>query len=131
MKKVLPKIGISFLKLLGYTPFWLLYFWADLIYLVCYYLVGYRKKTVIQNLKNSFPEKTDQETKEITIKFYRHFADLVVETIKAFQMNEQDVSKSAVHYKNPEILDELYAQGKSVALLSGHYGNWEWTDFFA
>ena len=126
MKKVLPKIGISFLKLLGYTPFWLLYIWADLIYLVCYYLVGYRKKTVIQNLKNSFPEKADREIKEITIKFYHHFADLVVETIKAFQMNEKAIEKR-FHYKNPEVLNELYDQGKSVALLSGHYGNWEWT----
>ena len=126
MKKVLPRIGISFLKLLGYAPFWLLYFWADLIYLVCYYLVGYRKKTVIQNLKNSFPEKTDQEIREITVKFYRHFADLVVETTKAFQISEEALNKR-FYYKNPEVLNEFYAQGRSVALLSGHYGNWEWT----
>jgi len=126
MRKVLAKIGVLFLKMLGYTPFWLLYFWADIIYLLCYYLIGYRKKTVAQNLKNSFPEKTDQEIKEITRKFYHHFADLVVETIKAFQMNEEMLN-NRFHYKNPEILDELYAHGKSVALLSGHYGNWEWT----
>lgn len=126
MRKVLAKIGVLLLKMLGYTPFWLLYFWADLIYLLCYYLIGYRKKTVAQNLKNSFPEKTDQEIKEITRKFYRHFADLVVETIKAFQMNEEMLN-GRFHYKNPEILDELYAHGKSIALLSGHYGNWEWT----
>jgi KDO2-lipid IV(A) lauroyltransferase len=126
MKKTLARIGVSLLKLLGYTPFWLLYFWADIIYLICYHLISYRKKTVLQNLKNSFPEKTDQEIKEIAINFYRHFADLVVETIKAFQMNEESFKKR-FQYKNPEILDELYAQGKSVALVSGHYGNWEWT----
>ena len=126
MKNVLARIGVSFLKLLGFTPFWLLYFWADLIYLLCYYPIGYRKKTIIRNLKNSFPEKTDQEIKEITRNFYRHFADLIVETIKAFQMNEEAFGKR-FRYKNPEIMDELYGQGKSVALLSGHYGNWEWT----
>lgn len=126
MKKLLARIGIFLLKLLGFTPFWLLYLWADLIYFVCYHVIGYRKKTVIQNLKNSFSEKTDQELKEITHQFYRHFADLVVETIKAFQISETELRKR-FHYKNPEILNELYAQGKSVALLSGHYGNWEWT----
>jgi len=126
MKKAFARIGVSFLKLLGYTPFWLLYLWADLIYLVCFHLIGYRKKTVLQNLRNSFPEKTDQEIKEIAIKFYRHFADLVVETIKAFQISEDSLKKH-FHYKNPEVLSEIYAQGKSVALLSGHYGNWEWT----
>lgn len=126
MKNVLARTGVLFLKLLGCTPFWLLYFWADLIYFVCYHVIGYRKNTVAQNLKNSFPEKTDQELKEITRKFYRHFADLIVETIKAFQMNEEAFRKR-FRYKNPEIMDELYGQGKSVALLSGHYGNWEWT----
>jgi KDO2-lipid IV(A) lauroyltransferase len=126
MKKALATIGVSILKLLGHTPFWLLYLCADLIYLTCFYLIGYRKKTVNQNLKNSFPEKTDPEIKEITRQFYCHFAELVVETIKAFQISEKTLNKR-FHYKNHEILDELYDQGKSVALLSGHYGNWEWT----
>jgi KDO2-lipid IV(A) lauroyltransferase len=126
MKKALAQIGVSILKLLGHTPFWLLYICADIIYLISFYLVGYRKKTVIQNLKNSFPEKTDKEIKELRRKFYRHFADLVVETIKAFQMSEGTFMKR-FQFKNPEVLNEIYDQGKSVALLSGHYGNWEWT----
>ncbi|MBW8334606.1 MAG: lysophospholipid acyltransferase family protein [Prolixibacteraceae bacterium] len=126
MKRLFASTGIFILKVLGYTPFWLLYICADLIYLISYYVVGYRKKTVRRNLKNSFPEKTDQEIHRITIAFYRHFADLVVETIKSFQISEETLQKR-ISYKNPEVLDELYAQGKSVALLSGHYGNWEWT----
>jgi len=126
MEKAFAKLGILILKLLGHTPFWLLYICSDLIYFFCYQIIGYRKKTVIQNLKNSFPEKDDQEIKEIAVKFYRHFADLVVETIKAFQISEESLRKR-FRYKNPEILDELHAQGKSIALLSGHYGNWEWT----
>lgn len=126
MKQLLANIGIFILKLLGNTPFWLLYICADFIYLISYYVVGYRKKTVFRNLKNSFPEKTDQEIHQITIAFYRHFADLVVETIKSFQISEETLRKR-ISYKNPEVLNELYAQGKNVALLSGHYGNWEWT----
>jgi KDO2-lipid IV(A) lauroyltransferase len=126
MKKIAAQIGVFVLKILGYTPFWLIYFWADLLYFISYYVIEYRKKTVIQNLKNSFPEKTNQEIKTITQKFYRHFADLVVETIKAFQMSEASFRKR-FHFNNPEVLNELYEQEKSVALLSGHYGNWEWT----
>lgn len=108
MKKLFANLGVGILKLLGYTPFWLLYLWADLIYLISYHLIGYRKKTVIQNLKNSFPEKTEQEIKLITTGFYHHFADLVVETIKAFQVSEKTLSKRFI-YKNPEVLDEIYA----------------------
>ncbi len=126
MKKAAAQIGVFVLKILGHTPFWLIYFWADLLYFFSYYVIGYRKKTVIQNLQNSFPEKSVTELKEIRRKFYRHFADLVVETIKAFQLSETDFNQRFC-FKNPEVLDELYDQGKSVALLSGHYGNWEWT----
>ena len=117
MKKIIAKIGTSFLKLLGFTPFWLLYFWADLMYLICFYVIGYRKKTILRNLKNSFPEKTNKEISEIIRKFYRHFSDLVVETIKTCQMSEDQLRKR-FRFKNPELLDELYDQGKSVALLS-------------
>ncbi|MDP3912465.1 MAG: lysophospholipid acyltransferase family protein [Bacteroidota bacterium] len=126
MKRLLANFGIFILKALGNTPFWLLYICADLIYLISYYLVGYRKKTVFINLKNSFPEKSDQEIHRIAISFYHHFADLVVETIKSFQISEETLKKR-IRYKNPEVLNELYVQGRSVALLSGHYGNWEWT----
>lgn len=126
MKKLLAKIGIFSLKIIGYTPFWLVYLWADLFFLISYYLVGYRKKTVFRNLKNSFPEKSEKEIRQIAIGFYKHFSDLIFETMKSFQMTEPTLKKR-IRYKNPEVLNDLYDQGKSVALLSGHYGNWEWT----
>ena len=56
MKKLLMKILLH-LKL----PFWILYGLADIAYVVIYYVVGYRKKVVKENLRNSFPEKTDKE----------------------------------------------------------------------
>jgi len=126
MNKIFGKTGVFFLKIFGFVPFWLMYFLADLFYIVGYYLIGYRKKTVIRNLRNSFPEKTEAEITQISKAFYRHLADLTFETIKAFQATEENLRKR-IHYKNPEVLDELYRKGKSVALLSGHYGNWEWT----
>lgn len=126
MKKLAAKLGIFILKLLGLTPFWLLYFISDIIFICCFYLIRYRKKTVMRNLKNSFPEKSNQEIKLISRQFYRHFGDLVVETIKAFQMSE-DTFQRRFNFINPQVLNQLYEQGKSVALLSGHYGNWEWT----
>lgn len=126
MKKIVAKIGILFLSILGYIPFWLIYLLSDFFFLISYYLIGYRKNTVLGNLKKSFPEKSDQEINNIAFAFYRHFADLVFETLKSFKLSEKTLKKR-VHYKNPELLNDLYVKGKSVALLSGHYGNWEWT----
>lgn len=126
MKKLLAKTGVSILKMLGYTPFWLMYRIADLIFVFSFYVAGYRKKTVTNNLQNAFPEKSADEISAIRRKFYRHLADLIVETVKAGQMSEATFGKR-FRFRNPELLNELYDQGKSVALLSGHYGNWEWT----
>ncbi len=126
MKKLIRKTGILLLKILGHIPIWLAYILADIFYLIIYYLIGYRKETVIKNIKNSFPEKTEAEIKKITIAFYHHFTDLIVESIKGFQISEKTLKKR-FHYKNPHVMNELYDQGKSVALLSGHYGNWEWS----
>ncbi|HEY3372452.1 MAG TPA: lysophospholipid acyltransferase family protein [Prolixibacteraceae bacterium] len=126
MSKLAADIGIFLLKVFGLAPFWLMYALADLFYFMGYYIIGYRKKTVLTNLRNAFPEKTEKEIHKISKAFYHHLADLFFETIKAFQASEQTLKKR-YHYKNLEVMDELYHQGKSVALLSGHYANWEWT----
>ena len=84
MTKLLGKTGILFLAIFGFAPFWLMYFLADVFYIFTYHIIGYRKKTVRNNLKNSFPEKTEVEIKQITKAFYRHLSDLTFETIKAF-----------------------------------------------
>lgn len=126
MNKLLGKTGIFFMRVFALAPLWLMYFLADLFYLFSYYLVGYRKSTVLKNLEKSFPEKSEKQIRQISKAFYRHFFDLIFETIKSFQISEEALKKR-FQYKNPEVLDQLYKQGKSVALLSGHYGNWEWT----
>jgi len=126
MNNLIRKTGIFFLMVFGLIPFWLMYLFADVFYLFGYYVIGYRKKTVLQNLKKSFPEKSNIEIRQISKAFYHHLSDLVFETIKGFQASEQTLGKR-LKYKNPEVLDKLFDQGKSVALLSGHYGNWEWT----
>lgn len=125
MKKILTKTAIFFLKILGHMPFWLLYLFSDMFFVLACYVVQYRKKTVYQNLKNAFPEKSDEEIKHIAVRFYRHFADMIFETLKSFRISQAELSKR-FRYVNPEVVNDLYDRGKSVALLSGHYGNWEW-----
>ena len=55
-----------FLKLLSRLPLWALYGITDGVRLLIYYLIGYRKSVVIQNIKNAFPDKSEEEIKKIT-----------------------------------------------------------------
>ncbi len=106
-------------------PFWLLYKISNLFYLLFFYVFKYRRKTVMKNLKNSFPEKSDKEIWEISKKFYRNFADIILESTKGFSMN---IDKLVKRYRiiNPEILDQYYKKGKSVIFVASHFSNWEW-----
>src|SRR4051812_37288239 len=90
-------------------PFPILYGISNGLYVVFYYGIGYRKKIVLQNIRNSFPEKSEKEHKEICKKFYKHFCDLILESIKTFTISEKQVRKRVV-CKNPELINKYYDQ---------------------
>jgi Kdo2-lipid IVA lauroyltransferase/acyltransferase len=119
-------IGIFFLKKLARLPFWLIYLFSDILFVLIYYLIGYRRKVVHENLQNAFPEKTQSETKRIARRFYRHFCDLTLEIIKLGRMNEAEFRKRMT-IQNMELLNHFFNQGKSLIMLTMHYNNWEWS----
>jgi KDO2-lipid IV(A) lauroyltransferase len=95
-----------------------------LLYYKIYYLIGFRKKVVYQNLNNSFPDKSPAEIKQIAKKFYRHLCDLIVESVKLFSISKEEIIKRT-KFTNPELLDRFYDQGQSIIIVAGHYNNWE------
>lgn len=115
--------GINWLITL--LPLPVLYIFSDLLYLVLYYIVSYRRKVVAGNLKNSFPEKSDEELKTIEKKFYRHLADLFIETFKLTHMSKA-TQKKRFTYSNLEVIDRLREDKRDIIAVLGHYNNWEW-----
>ena len=112
--------------LLSSLPMALLYLLSDGLYLLFFYVIGYRKKVVLDNLTLAFPEKEERELLEIRKKFYRHFTDLVVESVKAFTMSKAFVSKRYA-FNNPEVVNDLHKKGRSIAFVGAHQANWEWS----
>ncbi len=106
-------------------PLRVLYLFSDLIYLVLYYIVRYRRNVVSVNLKNSFPEKPEEERKSIEKKFYRHLSDIIVETFKLTHMSLIS-QKKRFTYSNLGIIDKLREEKRDVIAILGHYNNWEW-----
>lgn len=108
----------------SYLPYPLLYGLSDFIFLILFHVFGYRKKVVFPNIKNSFPDKTEEELNTIMRNFYRHFCDLIVESLKGFTVSKKEVSRR-MKVRNPEVLSRFYDEGKDVILVGGHYNNWE------
>ena len=128
--KVSTHIGILFLKLVAKLPFICIYLLSDIFYLIIYYLVGYRKKVVLQNLKNSYPNKNPDELKKLTKRYFRHFSDITLETIKMYGMNKADFDRR-MQIKNADLVNQYFEKGQSVVILSMHYNNWEWGSSFS
>jgi Kdo2-lipid IVA lauroyltransferase/acyltransferase len=115
--------GINWI--LSLLPLRILYIISDFIYLLLYYFPSYRRKVVENNLKNSFPEKTVEELKSIEKKFYKHLADLLIETFKLLHMSKIEQRKRFT-YSNIGIIDKLREEKRDIIAVLGHYNNWEW-----
>ena len=106
-------------------PFWALYAFADALFVLMFYIVRYRKKVVIKNLNECFPDKSDNERKQIMKDFYRHLADTFIETIKLLHVSDDEMRKRIV-FTNVEEVDKSIDEGRSIVMYASHYCNWEW-----
>jgi Kdo2-lipid IVA lauroyltransferase/acyltransferase len=106
-------------------PLRILYIFSDVFYPIIYYIVGYRKLVVRTNLEKSFPEKTEKELRRIERRYYRFFCDLFVESMYEIHISKTEI-KRRFKFVNIEGVNQQYNEGKSVMIMTAHYGNWEW-----
>jgi KDO2-lipid IV(A) lauroyltransferase len=124
--KISYSILFAWVKLHALLPMPVLYALSDILCFIIYHLIRYRRKVVRTNLKNSFPGKPPEELRKLERRFYHHFADYIVETIKLAGISREELLRRA-HLHNPEMIKPLLTQGHTcMMLVMGHYGNWEW-----
>lgn len=114
-----------FLWLISILPFRLLYAFSDFVYLFVFRIFGYRKKTVKENLRLVFPDKSKEEINRITKVFYHHLCDMIVESIKSMTISEAEMKKRFT-FTNIDVIKAIEEQNKSIILMCAHYGSWEW-----
>ncbi|MCF8246915.1 MAG: lysophospholipid acyltransferase family protein [Saprospiraceae bacterium] len=125
----MDRIGAFFIKILvelvGQLPFRVTRLLSDLSCFLLLNVFNYRKRIVHGNLRKSFPEKNEEEIKVLSSQFYRHFSDMLLESVKGLTMSKAELQQRFV-YRNPEIFQPLFEKKQSAILLGSHYGNWEW-----
>lgn len=109
----------------SHLPLSVLHILSNLLYVLGYRLLSYRKRVVRRNLENAFPDKEPASIRAIEKQFYQHFCDLIVESIRLFSISKTE-ALSRCRVRNPELLEYYFRQGKSVIITAGHYNNWEW-----
>ena len=113
------------LWIVSMLPFRILYFVSDLLYILMYYVIGYRKKVVKKNLNLVFPNKSEAELRIVLKRFYHHLCDMIVESVKSMNISI-DSMKSRYKFNNLDIITDYEKQNKSIILMCAHYGSWEW-----
>ena len=125
MQYLLYLLVYPLLWLVSILPFRLLYMLSDAIYVLVYYIIGYRKKVVRNNLAMAFPDKSDSERRAIERRFYSHMCDMFLEMIKTMSISESEIKKRFV-FTNMDDYLALEQKGKSIVMMAAHYASYEW-----
>ncbi len=128
LKRLKNRILTNLIIALSYLPFWVLFGISNLLNLVLRFVVKYRFRVITENLRYAFPEKTEKEINEIRNKFYSHFCDLIVESIKIYSISNKEMEKRVL-VKGAELANSFFDEGRSIIGLAMHHSNWEWTGF--
>lgn len=119
------RIRLFLLKLLSHLPLPVLYLLAPLVYFVTYHLLGHRKHILFDNLRQCFPEKSEQAIVDLAKRNFRNFSDVLIEMLKGITMRDEEILRR-MEIRNLEPLIEYARQKKPMILLAAHHCNWEW-----
>ncbi|MBO9636957.1 MAG: lysophospholipid acyltransferase family protein [Siphonobacter aquaeclarae] len=114
-----------FFYLFSLLPPVLLRLLSLLVYWVLSTVMRYRYSVIFQNLSRSFPEKPAAEIRKIVRQYYRHFSNLFREILESASLSENEMLHR-VRVVNPELLNRYQQRGRSVIIMLGHQGNWEY-----
>lgn len=125
IEKIEYYIILGLMRCVSHVPLRVLYVFSDFASWFLHSVLGYRRKVTGENLRSSFPEKSDKEIADIERKFYRFLTDYAFETLKLLHISESAMRRR-MRVINPELVNDAVSRGQSVTLLLGHYCNWEW-----
>ncbi|MBM3404465.1 MAG: lysophospholipid acyltransferase family protein [Bacteroidetes bacterium] len=120
--KIFSYLLFSLLMMFSWLPLIILYFLGDILDFILFYVIRYRRKVVMKNLSTSLPAGVDLEKTART--FYTFLSEIVVESVKCFSIGRKNLLRR-IECANPEIMERLAKEKRSVIFLSGHYGDWE------
>lgn len=122
---MLTAFVIALVKGLAHLPLRALYVLADVIFLLLYYVLRYRRRMVRANMRAAFPEMDRRTLRRNIRSFYRNFADYTVETIKLLHVNTETIT-NRMTFDGLDIIEDHLRHGRSVVAYFAHTFNWEW-----
>ena len=102
-----------------------IYILSDILHFIFFYVIRYRRKTILNNLKLVFPKKSNKEINRIFIQSTKNATDTFLESFKSLNMSEDEM-KERFKFKNIKIVNEIESNNQSIIMLCGHFTGLEW-----
>jgi len=119
-------MGVFVVKVLSRIPLWLSYIvLAPLLYALIFYVFRYRVKVAADNIAQAYPAQSKKENRALLKRYYRYLSEMFCEVLRSPRLSADEMT-DRINFKNPELVNELNAQGKAVVLTALHQCNWEW-----
>ncbi len=83
-----------------------------------------RDRLGMRNLRAAFPERREEELRQILDRCWRHFGREVLLYLKVQSMPLEEIA-ARCPFVNEQLLHDARAHGKGTLLMSGHFGGWE------
>ncbi len=113
------------LRILSSLPLPAWYAIASFLAFVLDKVMKSRREIVDMQLAACFPDRDKDWIAATRTAFYRNFADVSVEIIKAVTMKPGEIA-SRVTLENPEAARAAMDAGQSIIIVTSHNCNWEW-----
>ena len=111
--------------LIARLPLPVLYRLSWLMFVVAYYLIGYRYSVVYDNLRHAFPDRDKAGIRALARQFYRYLAEWIVEILKLPTFSEAEMKRRCRITGNTAFA-QLSREKHGAIVLTAHLGNWEW-----
>lgn len=113
------------MRILAGLPLSVLYLFSDIAFPILYHIIRYRRHLVRENLRCAFPEKSKKELIHIEKAFYHNLCDVFIEAFKCLNISDEEM-RQRIEIRNCELPERLASEGRSIFMLLGHLGCWEW-----
>ncbi|UCD55078.1 MAG: lysophospholipid acyltransferase family protein [Candidatus Omnitrophota bacterium] len=117
-----------FLKIAGFIvsilPVKVGLYLADFAGKAAFSVMKKERRRTLENLRNTFPEKTDAEIEAIAKGVFSNLCKNGVEWINIYKLNKKNID---LWVKGGDFgkIDRVFAKGKGGIMLASHFGNWE------
>lgn len=113
------------IRALAYLPLPLLYFFSGCLAFWLGSVMGYRRRIIEHNLTRAFGNPSAHFLQHTRRRFYRQFADIIVETIVSMRLPGRALLERVTIEGDAPLIEAL-KQPSPIVVLTTHQGNWEW-----